>query len=261
MTPPDGPTGQPEETLTDSETIRVLGARRSIRDYADRDITDEQLTAILEAARRAPTSGNLQAYSVIVVRDPETKAKLAKIAGGQKHIETCPVYLAFVADLTRIETAFQRNGRDLDDNNLEMGLMASIDASLVGMAAYVAADSLGIQGVMIGAMRNDPEAVAEVLGLAHRTYVVFGLCLGYPAGQPKQKPRMPAEGVIHYERYDAAKAVGIVSPYNAQLKAHYDEINKPTDDDSWSADVDKKYAERPRDHLRAALKGRGFDFR
>ena len=139
--------------------------------------------------------------------------------------------------------------------------MASIDASLVGMAAYVAADSLGIQGVMIGAMRNDPEAVAEVLGLAQRTYVVFGLCLGYPAGQPKQKPRMPAEGVIHYERYDAAKAVGIVSPYNAQLKAHYDDINKPTDDDSWSADVDKKYAERPRDHLRAALKGRGFDFR
>ena len=84
MTPPDGPTGQTEETLTDSETIRVLGARRSIRDFADRDVTDEQLTAILEAARRAPTSGNLQAYSVIVVRDPETKAKLAKITAAPR---------------------------------------------------------------------------------------------------------------------------------------------------------------------------------
>ena len=256
MTPPDSPLPQ-----VDSETIRVLNARRSVRAYADRDVTDDQVTAILEAARRAPTSGNLQAYSVIVVRDRAMKEKLAKIAGGQKHIVTCPVYLAFVADLTRIEAAFQRNGRTLDDNNLEMGLMASIDASLVGMAAYLAADSLGIQGVMIGAMRNDPEAVAELLGLPNRTYVVFGLCLGYPAEAPKQKPRMPVDGIIHHERYDAAKALAAVPAYNAELRAHYQSIGKPTDEESWSADVDKKYAERPRDHLRAALRKRGFDFR
>jgi nitroreductase len=260
MTPPDGP-GNMTDHPTTSDTIRVLGDRRSIRAFSDKDVTEDQVTAILEAARRAPTSGNLQAYSVVVVRDPETKAKLAKIAGGQTHIETCPVYLAFVADLTRIETAFRRHGRDLDDNNLEMGLMASIDASLVGMAAYVAADSLGIQGVMIGAMRNDPEAVAQLLGLPYRAYVVFGLCLGYPAEAPKQKPRMPAEGIIHYERYDTEKGVGVVDPYNAALKAHYESVGKPTAEDSWSADVDKKYAQRPRDHLRDALKKLGFDFR
>ena len=187
MTPPDGP-GQMTDHPTTSDTIRVLGDRRSIRSYSDKDVTDAQVTAILEAARRAPTSGNLQAYSVVVVRDAETKEKLAKISGGQKHIETCPVFLAFVADLTRIEKAFRRHDGNLDDNNLEMGLMASIDASLVGMAAYVAADSLGIQGVMIGAMRNDPEAVAELLDLPSRAYVVFGMCLGYPAEAPKQKP-------------------------------------------------------------------------
>lgn len=260
MTPPDGP-GQTTDHPITSDTIRVLGARRSVRAFSDKDVTDDQVTAILEAARRAPTSGNLQAYSVVVVRDPATKEKLAALAGGQKHIVTCPVYLAFVADLTRIEAAFRRNGNDLDDNNLEMGLMASIDASLVGMAAYVAADSLGIQGVMIGAMRNDPEAVAELLGLPFRTYVVFGMCLGYPAEAPKQKPRMAAEGIIHYERYDADKALAVVDTYNAELKAHYESVGKPTADDSWSADVDKKYAQRPRDHLRAALKKRGFDFR
>lgn len=260
MTPPDAP-GEPSGHLTDSETIRVLMDRRSIRAFTGRDVTDEQVTAIVEAARRAPTSANLQAYSVIVVRDPETKKRLAEIAGGQRHVVDCPVYLAFVADLTRIEAAFKRHGNDLDDNNLEMGLMASIDASLVGMSAYLAADSLGIQGVMIGAMRNDPEAVAEVLGLPARTYVVFGLCLGYPAGRPKQKPRMPAEGIVHYERYDAAKALGVVEPYNADLKAHYDAIGKASTDDSWSHDVDRKYAQRPRDHLRGALKKRGFDFR
>lgn len=256
MTPPDSPFPP-----IDSETIRVLNARQSIRAYTDRDVTDEQVTAIVEAARRAPTSSNLQAYSVIVVREAAAKEKLAKIAGGQKHIVTCPVFLAFVADLTRIEAAFRRHGNSIDDNNLEMGLMASIDASLVGMSAYLAADSLGIQGVMIGAMRNDPEAAAEVLGLPHRTYVVFGLCLGYPAEAPRQKPRMPAEGIVHYERYDLEKSLGAIGPYNAALKAHYDAIGKPTTEESWSADVDKKFSLKPRDHLRGALKKRGFDFR
>ncbi len=260
MTPPDGH-GHDNDHLTDSDTIRTLHGRRSIRAYSDKPVTDEQVTAIVEAARRAPTSANLQAYSVVVVRDAETKAKLAKLAGGQKHIIDCPVYLAFVADLTRIEAAFQRNGNNLDDNNLEMGLMASVDATLVGMSAYLVAESLGIQGVMIGAMRNDPEAVAEILNLPYRAYVVFGLCLGYPAEAPKQKPRMPAEGIIHYERYDADKALGIVDTYNDQLREHYESIGKTTDKESWSADVDKKYAQRPRDHLRDALKKRGFDFR
>ena len=139
--------------------------------------------------------------------------------------------------------------------------MASVDATLVGMSAYLVAESLGIQGVMIGAMRNDPEAVAEILNLPYRAYVVFGLCLGYPAEAPKQKPRMPAEGIIHYERYDADKALGIVDTYNDQLREHYESIGKTTDKESWSADVDKKYAQRPRDHLRDALKRRGFDFR
>jgi FMN reductase (NADPH) len=245
---------------TVSETINVLKNRQSIRKYAETPVSDAHVDSILSAALRAPTSSNLQAYSVVVVRDPEIKSRLAVPCGNQKHIVACPVFLAFCADLTRIRAAFERNGHSIDNNNLELGLVATIDAALVGMAAYVAAESLGIHGVMIGAMRNNPAAIAEILELPEHVYATFGMCLGYPAEAPKQKPRMPVSGIVHHDRYDAKAALAVIDPYNTELKAHYDSIGKESDPASWTHEVNAKFASRPRDGLRAALKARGFDF-
>jgi FMN reductase (NADPH) len=251
---------KPESKSEISETISVLQNRRSIRKYADTPVTDAHVDAILSGALRAPTSSNLQAYSVIVVRDAATKSQLAVPCGNQQHIVDCPVFIAFCADLTRIEEAFEREGHTIDDNNLELGLVASIDASLVGMSAYVAAESLDIHGVMIGAVRNNPEAIADILGLPQRVYAVFGMCLGYPAQEPKQKPRMPVSATVHYERYDAAASLAAIDPYDAELKRHYDSIGKESNPHSWTHEVDTKFSPRPRNGLRTALKGRGFDF-
>ena len=83
----------------------------------------------------------------------------------QRHVRDTPVFLAFCADLTRIEHVVRERGHDIEDNNLEIGLVSSIDAALVGMSAYLAADSLGLKGVMIGAVRNDAVETARILGL------------------------------------------------------------------------------------------------
>jgi len=244
----------------ESETINALLGRRSIRKYSDKPVTDAHVDAILGAALRAPTSSNVQAYSVVVVRDQARKEKVSVPCGNQKHIVSCPVFLVFLADLTRIEAAFQRHGHSADDNNLEMGLVATIDAALVGMSAYIAAESLGIQGVMIGAVRNDPEKIAEILELPKRTYAVFGMCLGFPDEAPKQKPRMPVSGIVHRETYDREASLAVLDPYNAELRRHYESIGKQTTADSWSDEVDAKLSAKARDGLRAQLKARGFDF-
>lgn len=255
MTAPEG-----GSRPTTSETIEVLNNRRSIRKYLPEPVGQAQMDAILEAACRAPTSSNVQAYSIVQVRDPATKEKLAAACGNQEHIALCPVFLVFCADLTRIEAAFKRNGHDLENNNMEMGLVATIDATLAGMAAYVAADSLGIQGVMIGGIRNKPETVAEILNLPQRVYAVFGMCLGYPAGAPKLKPRMPKSGIVHHDSYDLDAALAAIDPYDAELRDHYMSIGKETTEDSWSHEIDAKFSKRPRDFLREALKKRGYDF-
>lgn len=72
---------------------------------------------------------------------------------------------------------------------------------------------------------------------------------------------MPVAGMVHRERYDADAARAAVADYDAALKAHYDAIGKTTTEASWSDEIDKKFAARPRDRLRAQLAARGFDFR
>ncbi|MDD9924779.1 MAG: nitroreductase family protein [Rhodospirillaceae bacterium] len=73
------------ETYT-SETIRLLENRVSIRKYSDEPVSEEIIEAVLRSAFRAPTSSNIQSYTVIVVRDPEIKQKLSVVTGNQKHV-------------------------------------------------------------------------------------------------------------------------------------------------------------------------------
>ncbi len=260
---PDPSAAAAEPKLT-SDTIRILENRVSVRKYADKPLDDATVDTVLKAAFRAPTSSNIQAYSVVVVRDPEIKARLSEVAGNQKHIRETPVFLAFCADLTRIEAAARRHGRELGETNLEMGLVSTVDAALVGMSAYLAADSVGLKGVMIGAVRNDATRTAAILGLPSRVYCVFGMCLGWPGEAPPQKPRMDPDAIVHTERY--GEHAGGLDPdraldgYDAALAAHYEGIGKPTTADSWTHEIAAKFDPQPRQGLRRQLEERGFDF-
>jgi len=247
-----------------SETIKVLHQRVSVRDFADRPVDDATIDTILQAAFRAPTSSNIQSYSVVKVRDADAKAKLSVVSGNQPHVAKTPVFLAFCADLTRIESAMQRHDHTIDPNNLEVGLVSSIDAALVGMAAYLAAESIGLKGVMIGAIRNDILKAAEILGLPRHVYCVYGMCLGWPGEVPPQKPRMNYADMVHHEQYRTqdtpSELSGSLDRYDAQLAAHYESVGKPTTPDSWTHDVDKKFKVQARQGMREQLKQLGFDF-
>ena len=243
-----------------SATMDVLLNRVSVRQYRDEPVSDEVLDAVLQAAFRAPTSSNIQAYSVIVVRDETAKRHIAAAVGNQQHVIDCPVWLGFCADLTRIEHAMDMHGHVLGTNNLEMGLVSSLDAALVGMSAYHVADSLDLKGVMIGAVRNKPADIAAILGLPPRVYCVFGLCLGYVDEVPAQKPRMDFNAIVHREQYDAGKMKAFVTQYDNALAQHYRSEGKTTNDNSWSNEVDAKFSTQPRAALRATLARMGFDF-
>ncbi|NKB56641.1 MAG: oxygen-insensitive NADPH nitroreductase [Alphaproteobacteria bacterium] len=244
-----------------SETIELLQNRVSTRKYSDEPVPDEMVETILRAAYRSPTSSNIQSYTTIVVRNPETKQKLSVSTGNQKHVADTPVFLAFCADMTRIDYALMKHQHNLNNNNMETGLVTSIDATLVGMSAYLVAESLGLRGLMIGGVRNNAVEIAEILGLPNRVYCVFGMCLGWPAEQPSQKPRMDIGATIHYERYDADATLASLDTYDSALAEHYEAIGKATTPDSWTHDMDKKFHPPLRDSLREQLKKQGFDFR
>ena len=242
-----------------SPVMDVLRQRASVRDYKSDSVSDDMLDAILTAARQAPTSSNLQAYSFVVVRNPETKKRLAEFAGDQQHIIDAPVFVAICTDVRRLTKAVEGVGQSLAKDHLEMTMVACIDAALVGMSASLSADSLGLGTVMIGGMRNDPNGVAEQLELPDGVFVAFGLCIGWPKTRPDAKPRLPEELVVHRERYNDGSPAEGLADYESVLSEHHRHRGRDPDE-PWAERVAKQFSTPKREKLLEILKGRGFGF-
>ena len=80
-------------------------------------------------------------------------------------------------------------------------MVALIDASLAAQNAAIAAESMGMGICYIGGIRNDLEAVSELLGLPDRVIPLFGLAVGYPEGNSDVKPRLPFQAIYHEDSY------------------------------------------------------------
>lgn len=249
------------QTLTSRPTLQTLNEHVSIRHYTDQDIDDNTLRAILNAARRSPTSSNIQAYTFVVVRNQDTKRELAVLTGNQRHVEACPVFVAICADVSRLEAACAMHGAQLG-RNLENTLVATVDASIAGMSLATAAESMGLGTVMIGGIRNHPQEVADLLGLPDGVYVVYGLCMGYPEADrvTPQKPRLPEDLIIHYERYDTRDTREQLAAHDAELAEHYRSQGRRSPDSAWTGVIAEKFSTPRRPQLRAVLEKLGFRF-
>lgn len=251
--------------MTANATLDVQLRRRSTRAFLPDPVGDDELATLVAAAQAAPTSSNLQAWSVVAVRDPARRARLAQLAAGQGFVAEAPLVLVWLADLGRARRLASREGRPLDGADyLESTLLGTIDAALAAQNAIVAAEALGLGSVCVGAMRNHPEEVARELDLPPHTFAVFGLAVGRPdpAEAADVKPRLPHTAVLHHERYDAAAADAGVAEYD-RLLASYDARFGRTG--TWSERVLTRLGTREslvgRDRMRAALASLGWPSR
>ena len=187
-----------------NDTLEHLLAHRSVRRYLPRPVSDQTLEFLVAAAQSAATSSNLQLWSVVTVADPERRRELAKVAGGQAHVAQSPLFLVWLADLHRVSEIADRRGTSKGGiPYLETFLSAVVDTALAAQNAVVAAESLGLGTVYIGAVRNQPNRVAEILSLPPNVFAVFGMCIGWPDPeiQTAIKPRLPQEVVLHRDVY------------------------------------------------------------
>ena len=247
-------------------TLDLLLAHRSVRSYLPNPLPEGTLETLVAAAQSAATSSNLQTWSVVAVTDAEAKRQLAGVAGDQRHIMESPLFLVWLADLSRNERLGDAAGITLETiPYLETFFVAGVDAALAAQNAVIAAESLGLSTVYIGALRNDPAAVAAILGLPQGAVGVFGLCVGYAklASRAAVKPRLPQAAILHRERYDASKEAGLIADYDATMTAF--SAQNETARTTWSERVFGRMAKvasmAGRDRLRIVLHGLGFELR
>lgn len=249
-----------------NEQIAALLSHRSVRGYRSDPLPDGTLETLVAAAQSAATSSNLQVWSVIAVTDADARRELAEIAGGQQHIVQCPLYLVWLADLARNNRLGQSAEVEMQAiPYLETFMLAVIDAALAAQNAVVAAESLGLSTVYIGAMRNDPLRVARLLGLPAGTVGVFGLCVGYAAeGEAGEvKPRLPQATVLHRERYGREDDPDLRAAYDREMNGF--RLRNGLPQQTWSelvlARLGRLASMNGREVLKDVVRERGFPLR
>lgn len=247
-----------------NETLELLLAHRSIRAYLPEKIPAETLATVVAAAQSASTSSNLQVWSLVAVEDEARKSRLADLAGNQQHIRDAPLFLLWLADLSRLENIGKEQGRDgAALPYLEMFLTAAIDAGLAAQNALVALESLGFGGVYIGGIRNKPEEVAKELDLPPGVFAVFGMAVGRPdpAKGGGVRPRLGQGAVLHREQYAWNEAQReAVKTYDEKFRDFQKEAGIP--EQGWIRQALSRIrgpeSLSGRDRLKEALRALGF---
>lgn len=171
-----------------NETISTILKRGSLRRYDERDISKKDLNLILKSAMRAPTAGNMMCYSVIVIKNKETKEKLSVSCDNQPFIKTAPVLLVFLADLNKWYKYYEYNntkqfmeekGEWFEGPTEANLILANQDAIIAAENVVIAAESLGIGSCYIGDIMENFEYHRDLLNLPKYVYPVTMLALGY----------------------------------------------------------------------------------
>jgi nitroreductase len=246
--------------------LETILNHRSVRGFLPDALPSGTLELLVAAAQSASTSSNLQLWSVVAVQEHAHKSRIATLAGDQQFIRDAPLLLVWLADLARLDgIAAQRQQSVEGTQYLEEFIVGVVDAALAAQSALLAAESLGLGGVYIGAMRNLPEEIAAALRLPPHVFAVFGMAIGWPdpARATDIKPRLPQRVVLHRETYDAAAKSEAIAEYDAIIREFQAEQGMRLTD--WTAQciarVKDAAALRGRDRMRDALRNLGFELR
>lgn len=175
--------------------------RRTVRQYTDAPVSDALLADLIAQAANAPTTGNMQLYSVIVTRDAEMKRALAPAHFGQPQVTGCAVLLTFCADFNRFVKWCEASGAEPGYDNLQSLVTACMDAVIFAQQFCTVAEANGLGCCYLGTTTYNAPQIAEVLKLPRRVVPVVTLSVGYPAAQSADLGRLPVEAIIHNETY------------------------------------------------------------
>jgi nitroreductase len=217
------------------DALEAIRLRRSVRSYTDQPVPDHDLEKLLRLALMAPTGGMAQAWSLMVVRDPERRAALAEIviagAGAyfasvrpaqpgqspEQHAQWGLDYANEVLASYRHVTIWilglvvPRNVFPPEDRDME-ALADEMSVAFAMENLFVAARATGLGTVpTVFHWYNEP-ALRELVDLPHEIRVPIITPLGYPTAFPVGLPprlrdlRRPWRTLVHDDRWGNTRA-------------------------------------------------------
>ena len=181
--------------------MKTILTRRTIRKYADREVSEELLNRLFTEAARTQTMGNLQLYSVVVTRSGEMKERLAPAHFNQPMVTQAPVVLTSCADFNRTSQWARCRKAEPGYNNFLSFINAATDALLFSQTLCNLMDEEGLGYCWLGTTVYMPQMIIDTLQLPQLVMPVCTLTVGWPAEEPPLSDRLPTESFVHNETY------------------------------------------------------------
>src|SRR5512139_1028509 len=213
------------ETYTLVEaTMKVIQDRRSIREWTDEPISEQDLAMILEAGRQAPSGENAQPWRFIIVRDAETRKKLGALAGGGSNRRFTAEFVTHqmqerftgLEDDAKKKAAFEKltsgqvsaflanaplnivvcGKKDVWDMPLDTS------AAMENMLLMITALGLGACWVIAPCIDiRDEERIKALLGTPEGYKVISIIAIGHPTRPHRPRPRIPLNELVFREKW------------------------------------------------------------
>jgi len=214
----------PESYTLAEATMKVIQDRRSIREWTDEPISEEDLAMILEAGRQAPSGENAQPWRFIIVRDAETRKKLGALAGGGSGRRFTAEYVtnqmqerfANLQDDAKKKAAFEKltSGQVsafLANAPLNIVVCGKKDvwdtpydtsAAIENMLLMITALGLGACWVIAPCIDiRDEERIKAILDIPPGFKAISIISVGRPTRPHRPRPRMPLNQLVFTEKW------------------------------------------------------------
>lgn len=179
--------------MATKKDLQLFRARRTIRRFTAQDVSEEDLEALLEAGSVAPSRLDRRPLHYVIIRNRDTKTKIAEALRVRPYIEEAPVVVAVCANPVLSDT-------------WELDGSAAIENMLL------AATKLGLGGAWVGSKGSAlwdhaVQVMRQITGIPKDIEVVSLVCFGHPAEE--KRPYEPGEKMdrqrLHYEHWDNLK--------------------------------------------------------
>ena len=210
--------------------MKTISTRRTIRKYADREVSEDLLNRLFSEAARTQTMGNLQLYSVVVTRSEKMKEKLSPAHFNQPMVKQAPVVLTICADFNRTSTWARNRMANPGYDNFLSFINATTDALLFTQTLCNLMDEEELGYCYLGTTVYMPQMIIDTLRLPQLVMPVATLTVGWPAEEPPLSDRLPNAPFVHSETYKDYTPADIDTYYQEKESLpenrHFCEINQ-----------------------------------
>lgn len=245
--------------------IHAMAGRGSCRDFLDTAVPAQMLDLLCATALASPTKSDLQQRDIVMLKSPELRAELASLVSGQAWVASAPLIIVFCGNNRRQRLLHAWHDVPFANDHLDAFFNAVGDAAIALGAFVTAAEALGLGCCPISAVRNEAQAVSDMLGLPDHVFPFAGLAVGFPRHPAEIAKRLPLGVTCHVDRYSEDGLKEAVQAYDDDRAATQPYAKQRFADTfgtkgtyAWSDDKVRQYSAKERDSFGAFVRSKGF---